>query len=469
MQRRKFLAAMAAPAVLAQPRRKPNIVFILADDLGIGDVGCYGGKVIQTPHIDRLALEGTRFTQCYAGAAVCAPSRNCLMTGQHTGHATVRANHSVVTGERVPLSPSDVTVAQVLKEAGYVTGIFGKWGLGEPGTTGVPNLKGFDDWFGFLNQDHAVDYYTDYLWRNSRKEIIQGNVNGGRREYVQDLFTREAIRFINTHRNRPFFLYLAYTTPHEKHEVPDVETYAGRGWTEEQKIYAAMVTRMDRDIGRIIDLLKRNGLDDNTLVIFASDNGAANKRNVEFFRGTLDFRAAKGSVYEGGIRVPGIARWPGRVPAGKISDFAWAFWDFLPTAAELAGVPAPRGIDGISIVPTLFGEKQPPHEYLYWEAYGRGAAFRQAIRMDHWKGVREGLAGKMELYDLASDHRESRDVAAAHSGVVARMAAKLKTVRTDSREYPVDAVPARPKAGYFPAQNAVLAGGLTTGAWGTNQ
>jgi arylsulfatase A-like enzyme len=309
----------------------------------------------------------------------------------------------------------------------------------------VPNLKGFDDWFGFLNQDHAVDYYTDYLWRDGRKEIIKGNLNGGRREYAQDLFTREAVRFINAHRSRPFFLYLAYTTPHETHEVPDLEPYAGKPWTTQQKTYAAMVTRMDRNIGRIMDLLKRNGLDDNTLVIFASDNGAPNKKDVDFFRGTLGFRAAKGAVYEGGIRVPGIARWPGKVPAGKTSDFAWAFWDFLPTAAELAGVPAPKGIDGISIVPALMGKRRQPHEYLYWEAYGRGAGFRQGIRMGKWKGVREGLAGKLELYDLALDPGEKHDLAAQNPGVVAQITEKLRGVRTDNPDYPVDRQPARPK------------------------
>lgn len=446
MQRRQFLASLAAPVALAQTRRKPNIIFILADDLGIGDIACYGGKVILTPNIDRLAAEGMRFANAYAGATVCAPSRNCLLTGQHTGHTTVRANHSSITGERVPIAPSDVTVAEVLKETGYVTGIFGKWGLGEPGTKGLPNLQGFEDWFGFLNQDHAVDYYTDYLWRNGRKEIIKGNLNGARREYAQDLFTREAVRFIQAHRSQPFFLYLPYTTPHLNHEVPDLGPYADKPWTAEQKTYAAMVTRLDRDVGRIIDLLKRTGLDDDTLVIFSSDNGAANKNNVEFFRGTLDFRAAKSSVYEGGIRVPAIARWPGKVPSGKVSDFVWAFWDFLPTVAELAGARAPRGLDGISIVPALTGKPQLPHEYLYWEAYGKGQGFQQAIRMGNWKAVRKGLGAKLQLYDLASDHREQYDVAAQHPDVVARITAKLKTARTDNPEYPVDKEPVRPQS-----------------------
>jgi arylsulfatase A-like enzyme len=443
LRRREFLAGGASLAMGQGPRR-PNIVFILADDLGIGDVGCYGGKVIETPHIDRLAAEGTRFTRAYSGGTVCAPSRSCLMTGQHTGHTRIRNNHSVLTGERVPLLAEDVTVAQVLKQAGYATGIFGKWGLGEPDTAGTPNRKGFDDWFGFLNQDHAVEYYTDYLWRNERKETLKGNLNGGRKEYAQDLFTREALRFIGQHAARPFFLYLPYTTPHENHEVPSVQPYAGKPWTEQQKIYAAMVTRMDRDIGRVMARLREKGLDEQTLVIFASDNGAGNKKMADFFHGALDFRESKGSVYEGGIRVPAIARWPGKVPAGKVSDFAWAFWDFLPTAAELAGAKAPAGIDGISIVPALTGKAQPQHEYLYWESYQK-QGFRQAIQMGGWKGVRTGFEGGLELYDLARDSREEHDVAKQHPDVVAKLEARLRTARTENPEYPVSKVKAKVK------------------------
>jgi arylsulfatase A-like enzyme len=444
LRRRDFLSLAAAAPALAQPAR-PNIVFILADDLGIGDLGCYGGQRIETPNIDRLARDGTRFTDAYAGASVCAPCRSCLMTGQHTGHTRVRDNHTPLTGDgRMPLFPEDVTVAQVLKQAGYATGIFGKWGIGEPGTTGTPNRKGFDDWFGFLNQDHAEDYYTDYLWRNESKETIKGNLNGGRREYAQDLFTREALRFLRAHRSHPFFLYLAYTTPHAKHEVPSLEPYESKPWTVEQKTYAAMVTRLDRDVGRVMAAIKELGLDGNTLVIFASDNGAPAKLDPKFFQGTLHFRESKGSAYEGGTRVPAIARWPGKVPAGRTSSFPWAFWDFLPTAAELAGAKAPPEIDGISIVPTLFGRQQPEHEYLYWEAH-RKPGFRQAIRMGKWKGVRMGLAGKLELYDLAGDPSEKTDVASAHPDIVARMESRLKTVRTDTAYYPIEAKPKKAK------------------------
>ena len=434
--RRKFLAGAAAIAA-SRAAARPNIIFILADDLGCFDLGCYGQKKIRTPNIDRLAAEGMKFNQAYAGGVVCAPSRSCLMTGMHTGHTTVRNNSSVRTGERVPLRAEDITVAKVLKGAGYATGVIGKWGLGEAGTTGIPNRQGFDEWFGYLNQDHAVDYYTDYLWRNQQKEILKGNLSGGRREYTHDLFTREAVRFIRAHNTEPFFLYQAYTIPHSNHEVPSDAPYAGERWTQEQKNYAAMVTRMDADVGRLVGLLKEAGLDANTLVFFSSDNGAGFKEGIELFRSTGSLRGRKGDVYEGGIRAPMIARWPGKIRPGSTSEQVWAFWDFLPTAAELAGAKAPPNIDGLSIVPTLLGQKQKQREYSYWEAYPKGG-FCQAVRMGDWKGVRQGLKGPLELYNLAHDVAESHSVAAEHPDVVAKIEAILRTARTDAAEYPVD-------------------------------
>ena len=436
LSRRDFLNA--APLAAMQTRRaKPNILFILADDLGCYDVGCYGQKLIRTPNIDRLAREGMRFTQCYCGATVCAPSRNTLMTGQHLGHTTVRDNHSLRTGERVPLRAEDVTVAEVLKGAGYRTGIIGKWGLGEPGTTGVPNRQGFDEWFGFLNQDHAIEYYTDYLWRNDRKEIIRANRDGKKGAYVHDLFTEDAVRFLRAHRTEPFFLYLAYTIPHADHVVPGNEPYARQPWTEEQKNYAAMVTRMDRDIGRLMALLKETGLDENTIVFFSSDNGAGFGEGVPLFHSTGPLRERKGSVYEGGIRAPMIVRRPGSIQAGAASDYVWAFWDFLPTAAELAGVPAPSGIDGISVLPVLQGRKPVrEREYLYWESFRR-KELHQALRIGPWKGVRHGLSKPLELYDLSHDEGERNNIAAAHRDIVTRMERILKTVRTENPEYPV--------------------------------
>ena len=439
--RRQWLAAAAAPIAAAQTLRRPNIVWIMADDMGWGDPGCYGQRHIQTPNIDRLAAQGMRFTSAYAGSAVCAPSRSCLMTGQHSGHTRVRWNHSVRTGQRVPLLPEDVTVAEVLRQAGYTTGIFGKWGLGEPDTTGVPNRQGFDDWFGFLNQDHAVDYYTDHLWRNEKKELLPGNQNGAKGEYTTDLFTREALRFLRVNRGNPFFLYLTYTAPHADLQVPSQGSYKDKPWSEADKNYAAMVTHMDRGIGQVLELLGRLGLASNTLVFFTSDNGAGHKAGLPLFRATGPFRGAKGDVYEGGLRVPMIARWPGRIAPGAVSDDPWAFWDLLPTAAELARAQAPAGIDGVSIVPVLLGKPAPPRDYLYWESHQKG--FHQAVRAGNWKAVRHGLAGPLELYDLAADIAEKNDVAAAHPDVVARLTAALNNARTANPDYPPEG---RPKA-----------------------
>lgn len=435
LSRRQWLSLAASAPAFAQPRERPNIVWIMADDMGWGDLGCYGQKLIQTPFIDRLAAQGMRFTSAYAGSAVCAPSRSCLMTGQHSGHTRVRWNHSVKTGERVPLLPEDVTVAEVLHGEGYTTGIFGKWGLGEPDTTGEPNRQGFDDWYGFLNQDHAVDFYTDHLWRNGKKEPVPGNQNGARGAYATDLFTREALRFIRVNRWNPFFLYLTYTAPHVKLEVPSQGVYKDKPWSEDDKNYAAMITHMDHGIGQVIDLLNRLRLSGRTLVIFTSDNGAGHKAGLPLFHGTGPFRGAKGEPYEGGLRVPMIARWPGRIEAGAVSDYPWAFWDLLPTAAELAGAKAPKEVDGVSVLPVLLGKAETPkREYLYWESHQKG--FHQAIRVGNWKGVRHGLAGPLELYDLAADVGEKSDVAARHGEVVSRLTALLNAARTENADYP---------------------------------
>lgn len=434
MTRRELLAGAAAQLA---SRRKPNIVFILADDLGCFDVGCYGQKLIRTPNIDRLAAEGTRFTQAYAGATVCAPSRCSLMTGKHQGHAAIRANHSLRNGDRVPLPAGERTVAEILKQAGYTTGIFGKWGLGEPGTEGVPNRQGFDDWFGFLNQDHAVHYYTDHLWRNERKELLKGNQNGQRNDYATELFTREAERFIRANRTRPFFLYLPYTSPHFDLEAPDDGPYAAMPWSQDLKTLAAMVTYMDTGIGRVMALLRELRLDQDTVVFFASDNGAGHKAMIPFFKSTGTLRGAKGEVYEGGIRTPMIARWPGKITAGRVDHTPWAFWDFLPTAAELAGAPLPpSGIDGVSMAGRLTGGPPPKRDYLYWESW-RTRRFDQAVRIGDWKAVRLGK-GPVELYNLAQDESEAKDLAAEKPELVARAREIFRTARTDIAEYPVE-------------------------------
>jgi arylsulfatase A-like enzyme len=440
------MAASLARGQQAQKPAQPNFVFIMADDLGVYDLGCYGQKLIRTPNIDRLAEGGMRFSDCYAGASVCAPSRSVLMTGQHTGHTRVRSNMSMRTGGRVSLTEDDTTVAQVLKgpewrdaydeERAYATAIFGKWGLGEPGTPGLPNDHGFDEWYGFLNQQHAHGHYPEYLWRNRTREQLKGNLGGRRREYASDLFAREALYFIDRHRYEPFFLYFTPTVPHAKFETPDLGPYASQSWPEAAKNYAAMVTRMDSYVGSIMAKLKETGLEENTVVFFTSDNGGTFDYKPFGTMGPL--RARKGSIYEGGTRIPSIVRWPGKVKAGSVSDHPWAFWDVLPTLADLAGVRGiPRNVDGVSIAPTLLGKKQDAARPLYWESFGGGGSgFHQAVRMGRWKGVRHGLDAALELYDLSSDIGESKDVAASQGDVVRAMEDFLRGCRTESLEYP---------------------------------
>jgi arylsulfatase A-like enzyme len=434
--------------------RKPNIIFILADDLGYGDLGCYGQTRIKTPNIDRLATEGVRFTSCYAGSTVCAPSRCALMTGLHTGHAFIRGN------AKVALRPEDVTVAEVLKGAGYHTALIGKWGLGNEHTTGVPQKKGFDEFVGYLDQTHAHDYYPEYLWRYDPvhgfddKEMLLENQGGFKRRYSHDIFSYAALNFIRINKPehinhyRPFFLYLAYTIPHANNEetrrsgngmeVPSDAPYSGEAWPQPEKNYAAMITRMDTDVGRILDLLKELKIDDNTIIFFSSDNGAQKEggNDPKFFQSSGSLRGIKRDLYEGGIRTPMIARWPRKIEPGRVSDQVWAFWDFLPTVAEVAGVKTPAILDGISMLPALLGKTQTnQHAFLYWEFHEGG--FKQAVRMGDWKAVRLRPDSPLELYDLKSDLGEKTNVAAAHPEVVAKIEEYLKTARTDSPEFPI--------------------------------
>jgi arylsulfatase A-like enzyme len=440
-------------SLVSAKRKRPNIIYILADDLGYGDLGCYGQKRIQTPNIDRMAADGMRFTDHYAGSTVCAPSRCCLMTGLHTGHAFIRGN------DRIPLRPSDVTVAELLKQAGYTTGIIGKWGLGEPDTTGIPNRQGFDYFFGYLNQRHAHNYYPRYLWRNEeqvplKNEVRDVNPPGGvatkRVEYSHDLFAAEALEFVEKNKDKKFFLYLAYTIPHANNEarqqgmeVPSLEPYADKDWPAPQKAHAAMITRLDRDIGRLFDKLKELDLDRNTLVIFTSDNGPHKEGggDPEFFNSSGQLRGYKRAMYEGGIRVPMITRWPGKIKQGSVTGHVSAFWDVLPTCCELAGVKVPEGIDGISLVPTLLGQgdRQKKHEYLYWEFHEQGK--KQAVRFGDWKGVRLNVAknpnGPIELYNLKQDIGEKNNIAQKHPEIVEKIAGYMKTAWTRSEHWPL--------------------------------
>ena len=443
------LSALSGPG----PKQRPNIIFIVADDLGYGDLGCYGQQKIRTPNIDRLASEGIRFTQAYAGATVCAPSRCSLMTGMHNGHNRIRDNlpHAIY------LQPDDVTVAEVLKQAGYGTGAVGKWALGSPGSWGVPNYQGFDYWYGHLIQDQAIIYYPTYLWENDKMDLQQdlvmindvgkmiGNRGGKRVKYTHDTFTEKALSFVEEHAEDPFFLYLPYTIPHfseypkdtpEHYIVPSDEPYTDKDWPQIAKNYAAMISRLDRDVGRIMELLKKLGIDQNTIVFFTSDNGPYKDSKVaEFFDSNGPLRGGKRDMYEGGIRVPMIARWPGKIRPGQVSYRVWAFWDFLPTAAELAGLAAPKGIDGISMVPALFGQPQKSHDYLYWDYGHVRKTFKQAVRLGDWKGVRNGAKNAIELYNLRDDVGESRNVAAEHRDVVRQIEQIMRTAWGESEHY----------------------------------
>ncbi len=451
--------AGAAALTLAPPggaraeapvRRPPNIVFILADDLGYGDLGCYGQARIRTPRIDAMAAEGMRFTGAYAGSTVCAPSRCALMTGLHTGHCTVRGN------KLVPLLPEDVTVAEVLRGAGYATALIGKWGLGEPDTTGQPNRQGFDYFFGYLNQGHAHNSYPDYLWRNEERVAFEENVQSEKRgvaarcnRYSNDLFTEEALQFIDRQQNQPFFLYLACTIPHANNErgnaegngmeVPSDAPYGEQPWPQPQKNHAAMITRLDGDVGRVLDRLRDRGLADNTIVFFSSDNGPHKEGGADpaFFKSSGPLRGIKRDLYDGGIRVPLVAWAPGRIAAGAPSDHVCAFWDFLPTAAELAGAEPPPNLDGVSFAPALLGEegRQIGHEFLYWEFHEGG--FKQAVRIGTYKAVRPGTETPIEVYDLEADPGERQDIAPAHPDLVARAARLFRVQRTESPHWPL--------------------------------
>jgi arylsulfatase A-like enzyme len=422
---------LLAPLAAAYANDKPNIVFILADDAGVGDVSAYGCQYGATPNIDRLAAEGMKFTRAYSGSAVCAPSRCVLMTGQHTGHALRRANQSKVG--LLALPAGQMTVARLLHDAGYATGGFGKWGLGNPDTTGVAEKQGFDVFFGYYDQKHAHNHYTDYLIRNSVKVPIQQSGKHTWADYAPTRIADETLSFIEQNKDRPFFCYAAWTPPHGDYVIPEDPVFSGKPWPEEIKNYAAMVALADRDVGRVMQKLKDLGIDDRTLVIFSSDNGA-NPEFIEPLGSTGGLRGHKRMLYEGGTRTPLMVRWPGKIQPGTTSDLLTAFVDFLPTAAELSGAPAPKGLDGHSIVPTLLGKgQQTRHESLYFEIYE--PYFQQAVRTGDWKGYRLGTKAPLELYDLKADPAEKQNIAAAHPDIVRKIEAIMKAEHSPSPYY----------------------------------
>ena len=425
---------------------RPNVVFIMADDLGYGDLGCYGQESIATPHLDRLAAEGTLFTEAYAGSTVCAPSRCVLMTGKHTGHAFMRGNR------RLPLPAEEVTLAEILSGNGYRTTLIGKWGLGNPGTEGEPTRQGFDSYYGYADRGHAHNYYPEFLIRDGEcvplDNVVPDAYPSGagkateKRTYSHDLFMEEAIAFVDENHEEPFFLYLPLTIPHanneagnEGMEVPELGAYAGEAWPAPQRGTAAMITRMDAGIGRLLDRLEDHGVADQTIVIFTSDNGPHREggNDPDFFDSNGPLRGIKRSMHDGGIRVPLIVKWPGQVAAGARVDGAWGFVDMVPTFCDVLGVEAPPGQDGISVLPLWRGQAQPEldERLHYWEFHERG--FRQAARQGRWKAVRDtGSGGPLQLYDLQVDIGEMNDVAADHPEIAAALADYLDTARVPS-------------------------------------
>lgn len=428
-----FCAASPAVADDKSLPEKPNIIYIMVDDLGYGDLGSFGQQQVKTPNIDRLAKEGMRLTDYYAGCTVCRPSRLSLWTGNHMGHTPINSNAGY------HFKPEDVTVAELLKDAGYATGGIGKWAMGGVDTTGHPNLNGFDYWFGYLDQSAAHNYYPLHLWENDQKFPLEGNVlsddpNARGRVAVERVtwshepMAEKTLDFIRKHADEPFLLHVHWTIPHTNNEggrvtgdgqeVPSYGMYATEDWPNVEKGFAAMVTWMDHDIGRMIRLLRELDIDEKTLVIFTSDNGPHHEggHDHEFFDSNGPLRGHKRDLYEGGIREPTIAWWPGVIAPGTESNEPLAGWDFLPTACELADVTPPEGIDGVSYVPTLLGEKQDAHDYLFWK-YGE----KEAVRQGKWKAVRLKADAPIELYDLETDIGEQSDVAADHPDVVAKM------------------------------------------------
>ena len=418
-----YCCVVAFPLMVSAQEQKPNVIYILADDLGYGDVGYNGQELIETPELDKLAHNGMRFTNHYCGNAVCAPSRASLLMGQHPGHAYIRSNSPGYPDGQTPIPADSETLGKLMQRAGYKTACIGKWGLGGFHDKGNPNKQGFDYFYGYTDQVLAHNYYPKYLWQNGKKQFLD-NGNGKQNDYSHDLFTEKAISFIKQNKNEPFFLYLAYTIPHLKLQVPDLAQYKDKEWPENMKIQAAMISRMSRDVGVIAELLESLGLDKNTLIMFNSDNGAHGKAGTEaFFKPSGKLRGIKRMMYDGGIRSPMFAHWPGTIEAGSVSKHISAFWDMLPTFSELTGEPINGCTDGISMLPTLLGYdvKQKKHEFLYWELYeGRP---NSAVRFGKWKAVvkdrRKGL--NLELYDIEKDKAEQFDLSLQHPEVIVKI------------------------------------------------
>lgn len=441
-------------------KNKPNLIYILADDLGYADLGCFGSKRIQTPNLDRMAAQGMKLTRHYS-TGVCAPSRACLMTGKHLGHCEIRGNRQAPSGiGQLPLSDTAQTIAMLLQKVGYATAMVGKWGLGDPGSSGDPLKKGFDHYFGYTDQVLAHNHFPEYLLRNGEKVFLKnevqyldatawhkglGSVSSKKVEYAQDLFSQEVASFIHQQHKRPFFLYYTPIIPHDNGEAPAGEQiespttapYTQMDWSEDEKRYAASITYLDREIGKLLEQLKKEGLDKKTLVVFLSDNGPKQR---DAFESTGGLRGQKRDMYEGGIRVPFIARWPGKIKAGTVNETPSALWDLLPTACDLAQIPIPGAVDGVSLLPVLQNQSVPQREYLYWELFDGGN--KQAVLMGQWKGIRNGLkTGQplppLELYNLQQDPSEQSNVASMFPEVVRKIEEVMRKERWPSSVFPL--------------------------------
>ncbi|MCY2985033.1 MAG: arylsulfatase [Planctomycetota bacterium] len=456
-----LVMVFASKLQATDPPAKPNLIWIMADDLGYGDLGCYGQKVISTPNLDQMAREGLRFTHFYAGATVCAPSRSVLMTGLHHGHTRVRGNAGKQNPRAQALRPDDVTVAKVLQQAGYRTALVGKWGLGDAGEadTGLPRKQGFDEFFGYLNQSHAHNHFPAFLWRNEEKVSLSnivtpvGDTGAGyateAKVFADDLFADEAVRLVKENQSRPFYLYWSMVIPHANNErtrelkngaqVPDFGPYADKDWPEQDRGQAAMISRLDGYVGRMLKTLRELGLAENTLVLFTSDNGPHNEsnHNLKRFNPSGPFTGIKRSLTDGGIRVPMIAWWPNRIEPNTQTDHVAYFGDWMATATELSGATAIAGLDSISLVPTLMGKptSQGQHDFLYWEFHEGG--FKQAaLYQGRWKGIRKGAVDTpIVLYDQTMDIAESKNVADQYPEIATKISDYLKTTRTDSIDW----------------------------------
>lgn len=437
---------------------RPNIVLIVADDLGYGDLGCYGQKKTATPNLDQLAAAGMRFTQFYSGTTVCAPSRASLMTGLHTGHTPVRGNRGFKPEGQYPLPDSILTMAEVLKEAGYATAAFGKWGLGYPGSTGEPLKQGIERFYGYNCKSQAHNYYPDHLWDNDKRIDFPGNRTADSM-YSGDKIHQAAMQFLQQQQDKPFFLFLPYTLPHGDLDVPRDSVYQryvkqfnepplppgapsrNRFEPYPHAAFAAMVSRLDRYVGEIVRYVQQSGLANNTLILFTSDNGPHKEDGGDpvFFNANGGLRGIKRDMYEGGIRVPFIAYWKGKIKAGVTNPQPAAWWDLFPTFQQLAGLSTSNNIDGITIVPTLTGKAQKQHEYFYWEFHEQGG--KQAVRYGNWKGVRLNVTkdkdGPIELYDLQKDPAEKKNIAGAHPGIVKKIAAFMQQAHTPDPNWPL--------------------------------